>query len=134
MSRLKTVLIPLFLLLSLFTKAHPLIDTTFARFVQRQDSLFIKAYEDKNVKAYQTLLAVFLEKYNRLSADEKKMYLNDYINAYYNLCCTYSLLKDKPRAIECLKQAVGAGYSDYAHILADPDLEPIRSDKQFKAL
>jgi len=52
MLRLKIALIPLLLLISLFTQARPLNDTSFARFVQRQDSLFIKAYEDKNVPVY----------------------------------------------------------------------------------
>jgi len=52
----------------------------------------------------------------------------------YNLTCAHSLLGQADSAIMYLGQAISAGYSDYKHMLADTDLDPLRPDGRFQAL
>ena len=52
----------------------------------------------------------------------------------YNLGCGYSLLGEADRALEALRGAVDAGYSDAERLVDDPDLESVRSDPRFDAL
>lgn len=54
--------------------------------------------------------------------------------AFYNLACSYSNLKDLDGAFEALGRAFDLGYHDYRHLLRDPDLENVRSDRRFKQL
>ena len=51
---------------------------------------------------------------------------------YYNEACYHSLAKDRVRAVQAFRQAIGAGYKNYRHILADTDLDYVRGDKEFK--
>lgn len=106
----------------------------FKKFASRQDSLFISAYEHRDVETYNKLLKEFLANYNKLSQDEKKRF-SGYLNgAYYNLCCTYSLLGNKSLALDYFKKSIDAGYLYYDHIQEDRDLDPIRNEKEFKTL
>jgi adenylate cyclase len=52
----------------------------------------------------------------------------------YNCTCFYSLLGEVDRAIETLRQAVAAGYANFAWIKQDPDLNPLRDHTEFRAL
>ena len=52
----------------------------------------------------------------------------------YNLCCTYSLLGERQKAVDTFAQAVEAGYSNLRWARLDPDLEPIRGDPRFVSL
>jgi len=52
----------------------------------------------------------------------------------YNLGCGYSLLGETDRALDALRGAVDAGYSDAEGLRNDPDLEPVRSDPRFASL
>ncbi len=106
----------------------------FEQFAQRQDSLFIVAYEERNTGRYDKLLNEFFTQYNPLNDTEKKLYANYLINAYYNFSCTYSLLNDKKMALLYLEKSIQAGYLDYAHIQADTDLDNIRGEGKFAAL
>jgi hypothetical protein len=54
--------------------------------------------------------------------------------AFYNLACTYGLLNDKAKAVENLKKAVDAGWTDFHHIESDPDLNSIRDEAGYKAI
>lgn len=54
--------------------------------------------------------------------------------AYYNLACSYSLLKQTTRAFTAMKRALGLGYCDVDHMLADPDLENLRADPRWADL
>ncbi len=106
----------------------------FEKFAVNQDSLFNLAYEHKDTKIYNKLLTEFLARYDKLSADNKKEFSGFLINSYYNLCCTYSLLGNKPMAIIYLKKAIDAGYLDYKHLQEDSDLDAIRNEKEFKEI
>jgi hypothetical protein len=110
------------------------MNTVFASYAQKQDSLMVNAYKQKDTKAYSKLLDDFLLKYEKLSKEDKAGFNGYYINAFYNLCCTYSLLNDKPKALEYFEKSVHAGYSDYAHTKADTDLDNIRNEEKFKTL
>lgn len=54
--------------------------------------------------------------------------------ALYNTACAYSLLGVKPAAIIYLKRSVLAGFTDFAHIRTDKDLNPIRAEPGYKAI
>jgi hypothetical protein len=100
----------------------------FEQFASTQDSLFVRAYEKRDIGTYQTLLNEYLTKYNSLSASDQKKYAGSLSNAYYNLCCTYSIVGDKANALTSLKKSIDAGYFDYAHIQVDKDLDSLRND------
>jgi hypothetical protein len=115
-------------------KAQTTKEKQFATFAHRQDSLFNQAYQKRDPKTYETLLAAFLKEYNKLNDTEKKGFTNNYINSYYNLCCTYSILNKKQQALDYLEKTLKTGYSDYAHLQQDADLDNIRNEARFKTL
>ena len=113
-------------------KAHGQVSTNaFETFAVKQDSLFVQAYEQKDTVSYHKLLAEFLVEYNKLTVNEQKNYSNYLNGAYYNLCCTYSLLNKKQVALTYLNKAIDAGFMDYKHILEDTDLDAIRNEQEF---
>lgn len=106
----------------------------FENFADTQDKLFTQAYEKRDTVTFNKLLKEFLLKYDQLSASEKKNYLRYLSNKYYNFACTYSLLNNKPAALHCLEKAINAGYTNYAHMMEDTDLDPIRKEQKFTSL
>lgn len=52
----------------------------------------------------------------------------------YNLACAYARLNQKEKALSALEQAVRSGFRDKPGMLADPDLESIRSEAKFQSL
>lgn len=55
-------------------------------------------------------------------------------NEYHNAACVYTSLGNYVRALEYLEQSLLAGYTDYDHMLSDPDLEPLFSMQEYKNL
>ncbi len=106
----------------------------FAKFAQIQDSLMDKAYKEKDPKSYQKVYDTFLLKYNKLDSADKAAFANYKLNGLYNFACTYSLLNDKILALDYFEKSVKAGYSDYAHINEDTDLDNIRNEAKFKSI
>ena len=53
---------------------------------------------------------------------------------FYNLACSYSLLGQTAPAIEALEKALRLGYSDWAYLVRDPDLDNVRKDPRFEQL
>ncbi len=51
---------------------------------------------------------------------------------FYNLACSYSLLKDIDQSFTSLKKAVELGYDELAYMLEDKDLKNLREDKRFQ--
>ncbi|MEN0055296.1 MAG: transglutaminase-like domain-containing protein [Mucilaginibacter sp.] len=113
-------------------KAQTKANQEFAHFAHTQDSLWNSAYKNRDAKTYETLLAGFTARYNKLAADQKKIFGVYYSNAYYNLACVYSLLNKKQPALDYLEKSVKAGFYDYAHLLTDTDLDNIRNEERFK--
>jgi hypothetical protein len=106
----------------------------FEKYAAKQDSLFINAYNKRDIKTYQDLLTDFLSKYNSLSGADKKAYSVRLSDAYYNLCCTYSLLDKKDMALTYLRKTIASGYTNYAHLKEDTRLNKIRNQNEFKTL
>jgi carboxyl-terminal processing protease len=52
----------------------------------------------------------------------------------YNLACGYSLLGQKEKAVDCLRESVEAGYTDFKHMEADTDLDNIRDTDGYKQI
>jgi tetratricopeptide (TPR) repeat protein len=53
---------------------------------------------------------------------------------YYNLACSYSLLKMAEPAFAALEKAMLLGYRDFSFIDKDPDLEFIKKTPRYKKL
>lgn len=54
--------------------------------------------------------------------------------ALYNTACGYALLGSRPEAVAFLERAVAAGFTDFAHIQTDADLDAIRAEPGYLAL
>lgn len=53
---------------------------------------------------------------------------------YYNIACIYSLQDERDEAVEFLKKALDAGFSDFELMDYDGDLDNIRNHPKFEAL
>jgi tetratricopeptide (TPR) repeat protein len=53
---------------------------------------------------------------------------------FFNLACSHALLNHTVDALEALRQAVGLGFSDLDHLIADPDLASVRAHPGFQRL
>jgi hypothetical protein len=106
----------------------------FTIYTDIQDSLMHKAYEQRNPKAYTKILAAFETRYNKLPKEDKAYFKENYINALYNLSCTYALLNKKAEALAYLDSSIKAGYTDVDHIKADSDLDNIRNEEGYKKM
>ncbi|MGI4760050.1 MAG: transglutaminase-like domain-containing protein [Janthinobacterium lividum] len=86
-------------------------------------------------KQYPQALAKYAEwhrAYDQLDPTTRQNFASLPANLYYNEACYHSLAKDRAGALVAFRQAVGAGYKDYAHTLVDTDLDYVRADKDFK--
>jgi tetratricopeptide (TPR) repeat protein len=54
--------------------------------------------------------------------------------AFYNLACSFSLLKHLDEAFAALDQAVRLGYNDARWLIKDPDLDNLRQDNRFEKI
>jgi hypothetical protein len=117
---------------SVFGQSNPKKD--FEKFAKIQDSLMVKAYEQKDIKIYQNTLDNFVVKYNKLDSTEQAFFSGYLNNAFYNFACTYSLLNNKTLALENLQKSIKAGYEDYMHIQEDSDLDNIRLEPKYVSL
>jgi tetratricopeptide (TPR) repeat protein len=54
--------------------------------------------------------------------------------AHYNLACSLSMNGQHALAVKALARAIDLGYGDFAHILADSDLDPLRDLPSFHEL
>jgi adenylate cyclase len=52
----------------------------------------------------------------------------------YNVACTYALLGEGERALDCLAKAIRNGFCDEAWMTNDPDLASVRSLPRFQSL
>jgi hypothetical protein len=114
--------------------AQPAGPVAFAQYAQKQDSMMTKCYYDRKPDNFLKLLADFRARYEKLSKEDKVGYREMYYNAYYNLSCTYAVMHDKMKAIDYLDSAVKAGYTDYAHLTSDSDLDELRKEERYLKL
>jgi tetratricopeptide (TPR) repeat protein len=54
--------------------------------------------------------------------------------AYYNLACSYALIKKNELALKTLRRAIELGYRDFRYMREDRDLDSIRLDPRFRQL
>jgi len=54
--------------------------------------------------------------------------------AWYNLACSYSLLKRADEALTALQRALALGYDNFDYLLKDPDLATVRQSPKFRPL
>ena len=132
--KFKVYLLLFFVFCFSFAKAQQKANPEFEKFAKVQDSLMVKAYEQKDTSAYIKLLTPFLVKYNALSKEDKQYYIGYYFNSFYNLSCAYALLNDKSKSIEFLQKSVKAGFVDYKHMNTDTDLENIRNEVDYQSI
>jgi len=52
---------------------------------------------------------------------------------FYNLACSYALLKNTRAALGALTRAIDFGYDDFEHLKDDEDLENLHKDEHFQA-
>lgn len=123
-----------FLALCVIAYGQATQNKAFIQFADREDSLMHNAYEKRDTTEYKKLLKEFLGKYNKLQADDKKANAGYLKDAYYNFCCTYSVLNKKTMALLYLQKSIQAGFYDYAHMQGDSDLNNIRNDAEFKTM
>jgi len=53
---------------------------------------------------------------------------------WYNLACSYALLKRSDDSFEALRHAISLGYDDFDYLLKDPDLEALRHSPKLRLL
>jgi len=53
---------------------------------------------------------------------------------FYNLACSYSLMKQLDAAFAALGQAIKLGYDDVRWLVKDPDLVNLRQDNRFEQI
>ena len=53
---------------------------------------------------------------------------------YYNLACSYSLLRQHTEALEALEKCMVLGYDDFEFLEEDADLNSVRKDPRYKDL
>jgi tetratricopeptide (TPR) repeat protein len=52
--------------------------------------------------------------------------------SWYNLACSYSLLRRIDEALQALRRAFELGYVDLQHLQSDPDLANLRQSAQYR--
>jgi hypothetical protein len=129
---------PLALFIALFIGNCLIAQTTPSEkmedFVANKADGFNTAYDQRDLKTFNTLLSEYLTNYENLSGEEKGPYTYILSNIYYNLTCIYALSNDKKMATMTLSKAIDAGYNDYRHVQSDTDLDSIRNEKEFLEL
>lgn len=53
---------------------------------------------------------------------------------YYNLACSYSVLKDAGKAMQALETSFRLGYCDFKHMMEDQDLDLLKQNPEFREL
>lgn len=69
----------------------------------------------------------------QLLADNKG-YFSESVLDQYNYASYLAMAGAKGQALKALQQAIDSGFRDLAHLMADPDLEPLRRSEGFYAL
>ncbi|MBI4711754.1 MAG: hypothetical protein HY762_00345 [Planctomycetes bacterium] len=116
----------------LLIKAEPPVDVADLSAEARRakvDDLMKKGVDQIVGKDYQNAVKTFHEVIGLLKEENQTK-----ATAYYNLACSYALLKETKPALEYLGKAIKTGYDDRKFIEADPDLISLRGLPEYKAL
>ena len=104
----------------------------FDKFANNQSGLIQKAYDKHDDADGLKLMNELMDKYHRLSADDRSMFRNYITNNWYNLSCLYAIINKKAEAYSTLDSAFHYGYVNYSHLMVDTDFDNIKNDAQFK--
>ncbi|HEV8286423.1 MAG TPA: DUF2268 domain-containing putative Zn-dependent protease [Chitinophagaceae bacterium] len=95
----------------------------FAQTAERFGAKGDSAYFAKNY-------SLAIQFYTQQASQQKFSFMHK--NVYYNIACCYALNGDKQNAWKYLNESIKAGYTDYAHILVDTDLDTLHGDKEWE--
>ena len=103
------------------------------------------SFYEKLLRAYPDFVDVLVplgDAYSRRGLHEKGLAVdlrlarlrgNDPLT-WYNLACSYSLLKRLDEAIDALRRSIELGYGDLRHLEKDPDLVNLRQSQKYRQL
>lgn len=91
---------------------------------QNANALYRLGVSFQSLKKYEEAIAAYTR--------SEKINSNQFVT--YNLACAYSLAGDREKAFLWLDKSIAAGFGNIKSFQTDPDLESIRSTKEFKAL
>lgn len=105
---------------------------------QRVELGFLEAVR-KRVPAYEPVLEALGTMYTRVGCIEEGLQVDleltklrpDQAANWYNLACSYALLKRPDEAIKALDEAFRRGYDDIDWLKQDKDLQALHSDPRF---
>jgi hypothetical protein len=132
--RLLIALCAILLSIPLQSNAQPDSVVRFLELLESKVSIFDDAYTRRDAESYQKPLAEVLVQYKALSDKDQRISSSAVANIYYNLCCIYSLVNQKDLALSTLKMSIDHGYTGYAHIQQDTDLDNIRNEAEFAVI
>jgi tetratricopeptide (TPR) repeat protein len=114
------------------------------RFAEEQDAFDIRFLEDLLARTGETvdLLTPLGYLYTQAGRYRDALTIDQRLAAlrprdatvFYNLACSYALLKRLTRGFAALKRAMELGYRDFDHMQADDDLENLRADPRWNDL
>jgi len=123
---------------------RPLPEATRQRFAEGEEAFDIRFLEDllARIGENNEILAHLGHLYTKtgrhrdaLAVDRRFVALRprDPI-AFYNLACSYALLKQLTRAFAALRKSIELGYRDFDYMQLDMDLENLRKDPRWNDL
>ena len=101
------------------------------------------SFYEKLLRAYTDFVDVLVplgDAYTRRGLHEKGLQVdlrltrlrgNDPLT-WYNLACSYSLLKRLDESLDALRRSVELGYGDLTHLQNDPDLVNLRQSQKYR--
>ena len=100
------------------------------------------AFYEKLLRAYPEFVDVLVQlahAYTRRGLHERALAVDLRLShlhgddpiTWYNLACSYSILKRLDESLESLRQAVARGYRDLTTLRSDPDLENLRRSPHY---
>ena len=112
------------------SKEDPVFEIKFFEAIARRDPEYIEA------------LQILGDAYTRTGQWEKGLQIDQRLSklcpdnplVFYNLACSYSLLKELDQAFAALTEAVRRGYDDARWLNKDPDLDNLRHDNRFEKI
>jgi tetratricopeptide (TPR) repeat protein len=112
------------------TKEDLQFEIEFFEGIARRDPDFVEA------------LQILGDAYTRMGQWEKGLQIDQRLAklcadnplVFYNLACSYSLLKRVDEAFTALDHAVKLGYNDARWLTKDPDLDNLRQDNRFEKI
>ena len=101
------------------------------------------SFYEKLLRAYPDFVDVLLplgDAYTRRGLHERGLQIDLRLTrlrgsdplTWYNLACSYSLLKRLDEALDALRRSVELGYGDLAHLQKDPDLVNLRQLQKYR--